>query len=131
MPRKAGRRATFIMPSNKVPKIGSQGLAERLEDFEDRRMQFLRCSGMHTDSVKTVVKAVCEGSVRDPSVAFIAPALYDGIPEFLDQTMDSLGELAVYASLYMGFLATAGLSGYYPVHKSINFFYNGVFASMF
>lgn len=114
-----------------VPEIGSQRLGDALESCATRRAQYLRCAGMHTDSVQSVVKAICEGRVRGPGVAYIAPALYDGIPEFLDKTMDALAELAVYASLYMGLVAVAGMSGYFPLSESVNAYYNGVFASMF
>ena len=70
MPRKAGRRVTFTMSSNQVPKIGSHELAHRLEDFEDRRMKYLRRSGMHTNSVFLyIIKAMCEG-IFDGVAAF-------------------------------------------------------------
>ena len=90
------------------PEIGSEELAVRLNEFETRRNEYLRCGGMHTEAVKMVVRKVCEGKYRGPGMAFIAPALYEGIPEFVDKTMDTLGELAVYASLYMGLIAAAG-----------------------
>ena len=117
----------------KAPDIGSQELADALESCETRRAQYLRCGGMHTEPVVAVVKNLCEGSLRGPGVAYVAPVLYDGIPEFLDKTMDALAELAVYASLYMGLVTAAGMSGFFPrlLRNNVNAYYNGVFASMF
>ena len=89
----------------------SEEVAGALDGFATRRNEFLRCSGMHTKPVKKVVEVICQGKVHGPGVGFIAPALYEGIPEFLDKTMDAMGELAVYSSLYMGLVATAGMSG--------------------
>ena len=130
------------MPLLRKPRRGkgmtlandSEELAAALDGFAARRSEFLRCSGMHTKPVQKVVEAICQGKVRGPGVGFVAPALYEGIPEFLDKTMDAMGELAVYASLYMGLIATAGMSGFYPaitVIADVNVYYNGVFASMF
>ena len=90
----------------------SDDVARALDSYATRRNEFLRCSGMHTKPVQKVVEAICQGKVRGPGVGFVAPALYEGIPEFLDKTMDAMGELAVYASLYMGLIATAGMSGF-------------------
>ena len=105
------------MPLLRKPRRGkgmtlandSEELAAALDGFAARRSEFLRCSGMHTKPVQKVVEAICQGKVRGPGVGFVAPALYEGIPEFLDKTMDAMGEIAVYASLYMGLVATAGM----------------------
>ena len=109
----------------------SEGVAGALDDFATRRNEFLRCSGMHTKPVQNVLEVICQGKVRGPGVGFVAPALYEGIPEFLDKTMDVMGELAVYASLYMGLIATIGVSGYFPSPTFLDGFYNGVYGSMF
>ena len=128
----AGRRATMTV-SSRIPDFGSEALADAFGHYEERRAEYLRCGGMHSDSVKKIVQDICEGKVKGPGVAMIAPALYEGIPEFLDKTMDAMGEVAVYASLYMGLFAVAGLSGFYPriSRASYQFYYLGVFGSMF
>ena len=97
-------------------------------------MQYLRCSGMHTESVTTLVHYICSGKNHGPGVALVAPALYEGIPEFLEKTQAAMGDIAVYASLYMGLVVTAGMSGFTPQvggrgYPSLSSYYNGVCAS--
>ena len=101
------RRVTFTL-SKAVPALGSQGLGDALSSCELRREQYLRCGGMHTESVKEVIRTICDGRLHTPAIAFVAPALYEGIPEFLEQTKDAMSQLAVYASLFLGLIATAG-----------------------
>lgn len=112
--------------------LGSQ-VREVLGECEGRRLVFLRCSGMHTEAVFEVVKEICEGRMKSPALAFIAPALYEGIPETLEKVMGGLGDLAIYSSLYMGLVAVAGFSGFYPsaTRNYILSLWNGVYSSMF
>ena len=46
-----------------------------LNEYEERRMQYLRCSGMHTESVTTLVHRICSGENFGPGIALVAPAL--------------------------------------------------------
>ena len=115
-------------------EFGSTELGEQLDDFAARRGQFLSCSGMHTPYVREVVKTICEGKEKGAGVAYVAPALYEGISEFLDKTMDAQGELAVYSALYLSLVGSAGMSGFFPniaEAADVKSYYNGVFASMF
>ena len=104
--------------------------ADALAEYEERRKQYLRCSGMHTETVTKLVRRICSGENYGPGVAIVAPALYEGIPEFLDMTLATMGDIAVYASLYMGLVVTAGMSGFFPSWgTSLSSYYNGVCAS--
>ena len=117
-----------------APNFGSTELGEQLEDFAARRGQFLSCSGMHTPEVRSVVKTICEGNLKGPGAAYVAPALYEGVAEFLGKTMDAQGELAVYASLYLSLVAAVGMSGFLPTlshRRAVESYYNGVYSSMF
>ena len=131
--RRTSRRPSAHTLCGGVPAIGSTELGEQLEGFAARRGQFLSCSGMHTAEVREIVRSVCEGKVKGPGIAYVAPALYEGIPGFLDKTMDVQAELAVYASLYMGLVAVAGYTGHIPglTEIGVTMYYNGVFSSMF
>ena len=107
---------------------------EALEELESRRVRFLRCSGMHEEFITKIVREMCTGAFKSASIAYVAPALYEGIPEFLDRVTDGLGELAVYSSLYMGLVSVAGFTDYIPAAtypEPVQYFYNGVFGSMF
>ena len=128
----AHRRVTFYTSSGTAPALGSQRLADVLSSCEARREQYLRCSGMHTESVKEVVRTICDGKLNNPSYAFVAPALYEGIPEFLNQMLDVLGQIAVYSSLIVGIIASAGMSGFYPKTEpgAMGGYYSGVFSGM-
>ena len=124
--------------SDQLKKDPSKALGaetgDALDALEKRRVRFLRCSGMHGNELYHVVKQICAGEYKSPSIAYVAPALYEGIPEFLNKVVDSLGELAVYSSLYMGLISVAGFTGFYPAARvvhAVTAFYNGVFASMF
>ena len=89
---------------------------------------------MHTPEVRSVVKTICEGNLKGPGAAYVAPALYEGVAEFLGKTMDAQGELAVYASLYLSLVAAAGMSGFLPTlshRRAVESYYNGVYSSMF
>ena len=60
----------------------------------------------------------------------VAPAFYEGVPEFLESVKEGLSELAVYSSLYMALVSTAGFTGFKP---TLNWYYmhiNGVYCSM-
>ena len=113
-------------------KAEKEATAQKLDEYATHRATFLRCSGMHTKEVRSVIHQICSGNVKGPGVGFVAPALYEGIPEFLDKTLEALGEIAVYSSLYMALVATAGMSGYTPQLSILeqNIYYNGVFSSM-
>ena len=62
------------MPLLRKPRRGkgmtlandSEELAAALDGFAARRSEFLRCSGMHTESVKNIVEEICRGRVRGP-----------------------------------------------------------------
>ena len=63
----------------------------------------------------------------------VAPALYEGIPQFLDLVKEGLAELAVYSSLYMALVSGLGFSdvrgseyGQTRLH-----ILNGMYCSMF
>ena len=105
---------------------------DALEGSEMRRALFLKCSGMHTADVQDVIRRICEGSVQGSGLAYVAPALYEGIPDFLNQLTDGLGDLATYSSLYMGLVSAAGFTGMLPTNQRQygNTFFNGVYASM-
>ena len=54
--------------------------------------------------------------------------------EAVDKTLDEMGDIAVYASLYMGLVVTAGIEGFYPAvgggsDASLASYFNGVCAS--
>ena len=137
MPLFSKKKAAAASAAKERPKryegrlLGDE-TADALVDYEARRMQFLRCSGMHTESVTTLVHRICSGENFGPGIALVAPALYKGISEHLDTTIDSMGDIAVYASLYMGLTVTAGMSGFYPQARPVNLssYYNGVCASL-
>ena len=61
----------------------------------------------------------------------MAPALYEGVPEFLDSIQSGLSELAVYSSLYMALVSTMGFTESRPADHLVVFIMNGVYASMF
>ena len=61
----------------------------------------------------------------------VAPALYEGIPQFLDSIKEGLSELAVYSSLYMGLVTTVAFTEYRPNDWDANVVVNGVYASMY
>ena len=82
-------------------KAEKDDTAQKLDEYATHRATFLRCSGMHTKEVQSVIYQICSGNVKGPGVAFVAPALYEGIPEFLEKTIEALGEIAVYSSLYI------------------------------
>ena len=89
---------------------------------------------MHGAKIRKVVYKVCSGEYKSFSLAYVAPALCMGIPEFLDRVEEGLGELAVYSSLYMGLISTAGFSNFNPsttFSEYTWYYHNGVFASMF
>ena len=111
-------------------KAEKEATAQKLDEYATHRATFLRCSGMHTKEVRSVIHQICSGNVKGPGVGFVAPALYEGIPEFLDMTLATMGDIAVYASLYMGLVVTAGMSGFFPSWgTSLSSYYNGVCAS--
>ena len=58
------------------PKTGAA-----LEELEYRRSLFLRCSGMHTEPVWWVIKKICKGETNGPGLSYVAPALYEGVPQ--------------------------------------------------
>ena len=125
---------TLIRTKSEEGQLLGHETSSALNEYEERRMQYLRCSGMHTESVTTLVHYICSGKNYGPGVALVAPALYEGIPEFLEKTQGSMGDIAVYASLYMGLVVTAGMSGFVPQVgwrgvPSLSSYYNGVCAS--
>ena len=67
--------------------LTNSNVSNSLVSFGARRVEFLRCSGMHTEPVRKVFTTICQGRVRGPGVGYVAPALLEGIPEFLDKTM--------------------------------------------
>ena len=73
--------------------LGNEARAA-LEGREVRRTLFLRCSGMHTAEVQEVIKLVCGGRVQGPGLAYVVPALLEGIPEYLMKITDGLDNLA-------------------------------------
>ena len=68
---------------------------------------------MHTQEVEEVVRNICAGKMSGPGLAYAAPALDEGIPEFMNKVLDGFGDLATYSALYMGLVATAGFTGYH------------------
>ena len=81
-------------------------------------------------SPKSAGHSVCR-IVTHFELALVAPALYEGIPEFLEKTQAAMSDIAVYASLYMGLVVTAGMSGFTPQVGAISLssYYNGVCTS--
>ena len=76
------------MPLLKKKKSGGMRrcqLKGDLEAAEEQREHFLRCSGMHTKEVEELVRSICSGKMNGPGLAYVAPALYEGIPVFLDK----------------------------------------------
>ena len=60
----------------------------------------------------------------------VAPALYEGIPGFLDEIKEGMSELAVYSSLYMALVSTLAFTGFRPVWTLATLVSHGVYASM-
>ena len=58
------------------PKTGAA-----LEELGHRRNLFLRCSGRHTEPVWWVIKSICKGETSGPGLSYVAPALYEGVPQ--------------------------------------------------
>jgi hypothetical protein len=80
---------------------GSRNLSKDLQDAAEKRAHFLHCSGMHTKAVETLVENVCNGKVDGPCLSFVAPALYEGVSEFLEKQLDAYSDLATYSALYV------------------------------
>ena len=100
MKKAAAASAAKERPKRYEGRLLGDETADALADYEARRAQFLRCSGMHTESVTTLVHRICCGENYGPGIALVAPALYKGISEHLDTTINSMGDIAVYASLH-------------------------------
>ena len=113
---------------NNNNKAKLRHFSRELTDTEQKRALFLRCSGMHTKAVEDVLRSICNGTMNDPGVAFVAPALYEGIPEFLDKIMDALADLATYSALYLGVIGAAVFSNFFPNYK-VSEVVNGMVAS--
>ena len=92
-----------------------------LTAMEEARVQFVRCSGMHTKAVRAILDEVCVynrgrywANALNPfsSLEFVTPAFTKGIPEQLGSLNLALSEIAIYASLSLTLFAGVQLGGF-------------------
>jgi hypothetical protein len=80
-------------------------LLTMVEEAEDARRVFTKCSGMHMPYVKWIIHQLCFRTwwVKAPfsCAEFVVPALTAGIPEAWENLVAAQGEMAVYASLFL------------------------------
>ena len=103
-----------VAPDKRRHKRESTGqlatLMEMVEEAEDARHVFVKCSGMHMPYVKWIIHQLCFRTwwVKAPfsCAEFVVPALSLGIPEAWENVVAAQGEMAVYAALFLsGYVA--------------------------
>jgi len=97
------------------------------DGMDAKRLQFIRCSGMHTPRVQKILDEVC---VYDKGrflwnlnpcscIEFVIPAFTKGIPEHLETICVMHGEIAVYAALFMTLYVGVYGGGFAPTASGV------------
>jgi len=113
------RRLMPLLPKTKT-QAATLKRSYDVDRLETKRLQFLRCSGMHTKAVQSIVEEVavydrCRfwwNSLNPFSgIELVIPAFTRGIPEHLESLIAASSEIAVYAALFLTLNLAAVMGG--------------------